>query len=67
MRANNPAETASTLKRLMDEGCSVFEAKQLIGQALEVELYDVVKKKNPFNKDRYSNNLRNLPLQPSEK
>ncbi len=66
MRANNPAETASTLKRLMDKGCSVFEAKQLIGQALAVELFDVIKKKNPF-KDRYSNNLRNLPLQPSEK
>jgi hypothetical protein len=51
----------------MDEGCSEFKAKQLIGQALAVELFDVIKKKNPFNKDRYSNNLRNLPLQPSEK
>jgi hypothetical protein len=40
MRANNPAETTSTLKRLMDKGCSEFEEKQLIGQALAVELYE---------------------------
>ena len=66
INANNPAETAVTLKRLMDQGCSEFEAKQYIGQALAVELFYAMKHKVPFNETRYINNLRNLPREPSE-
>jgi thioredoxin-related protein len=47
INANDPAGTAITLKRLMKEGYSEFEAKQLIGQVLAVELFDVMKKKIP--------------------
>jgi hypothetical protein len=67
IKANDPKETALTFKRLMDEGYSKFEAKQFIGQALSVELFDTVKKKIPFNEARYINNLRNLPAEPVEK
>jgi len=56
-----------TLKRLMSEGYSEFEAKQLIGQGLAVELFDVMKKKVPFNEARYSRNLKHLPKEPSDK
>jgi len=63
---NNPVETAITLKRLRDEGHSEFEAKQLIGQAVAVELFDIMKKKVPFNKVRYIKNLTNLPAEPVE-
>jgi len=66
IEANDPAETAITLKRLMDEGYSEFEAKQYIGQALAVELFYVMKRRVPFNEARYINNLRNLPKEPSE-
>jgi hypothetical protein len=61
--AKDPVETAITLKRLMNEGYSEFEAKQFIGQALAVELFDVMKNKVPFNEARY---LKNLPNEPVE-
>jgi hypothetical protein len=64
--ANEPFETAITLKRLMNEGYSEFEAKQFIGQALAVELFDVMKNKVPFNEARYVKNLKNLPNYPVE-
>lgn len=66
IKDNNPAETAITLKRLRDEGYSEFEAKQLIGQAIAVELFYIMKKKVPFNKMRYIKNLTNLPAEPVE-
>jgi len=67
INANDPVETAITLKRLMNEGYSEFEAKQLIGQALAIELFDVIKKKVPFNEARYIKNLNNLPKEPGDK
>jgi hypothetical protein len=45
INANDPVETSNTLKRLMDEGYSEFEAKQYIGKALTVELFYVMKHK----------------------
>jgi hypothetical protein len=66
IKDNNPVETAITLKRLRDEGYSEFEAKQLIGQAVAVELFCIMKKKVPFNKMRYIRNLTNLPAEPVE-
>ena len=66
IHADDPVETAITLKRLMDEGYSEFEAKQLIGQALAVELFYTMKKKVPYNEARYIRNLKNLPQEPSE-
>jgi hypothetical protein len=67
IRANDPAETVLTLKRLINEGYSEFEAKQLIGQALAVELFDAIKNKMPFNEARYIQNLKNLPAEPIDK
>jgi hypothetical protein len=51
----------------MNEGHSEFEAKQLIGQALALELFDVMKRKVPFNKTRYIKNLKNLSKEPGDK
>jgi len=65
--ANDPAETALTLKRFMNEGYSEFEEKQLIGQALAAELYYVMKSKIPFNELRVIKNLKNLPNEPVDK
>ena len=67
INSNDPVETALTLKRLVNEGHSEFEAKQLIGQALAIELFDVMKRKVPFNEARYIKNLRNLPKEPVDK
>jgi len=52
IEANDPAETALTLKRSINEGYSEFEEEQLIGQALVIELYYVMKSKIPFNELR---------------
>ncbi len=66
IKDNNPAETAITLKRLIEEGYSEFEAKQLMGQAVAVELFYIMKKNVPFNESRYLKNLKNLPREPYE-
>jgi hypothetical protein len=65
--ATDPAETAIAAKRLRDEGYSEFQAKQLIGQALAVELFDAMKNRKPFDNARYVTNLRNLPREPVDK
>jgi len=64
LEANDPPETALTLERLMNEGFSEFQAKQLVGQAVVVEVIDAVKNKKPYNETRYLKNLRNLPKEP---
>jgi len=66
VEANDPPETALTLERLMNEGFSEFQAKQLVGQALVVEVIDAVKNKKPYNETRYLKNLRNLPKEPED-
>ena len=66
INANDPPETASTLDRLVKQGYSDFQAKQLIGQAVVIEVIDALKNKRPYNEQRYINNLRNLPNEPRE-
>jgi len=66
VEANDPPETLKTFKRLKDQGFNDFEVKQLIGQCVAVEIYNVMKIKKPFDKERYIKNLNNLPKEPSE-
>jgi hypothetical protein len=66
IEANDPPETLITFKRLKDQGFSDFEVKQLIGQCVAVEIYNVMKFKKPFDKERYIKNLNNLPKEPFE-
>ena len=66
INANDPPETALTLERLVNEGYTDFQAKQLIGQAVVIEVIDAVKNKKPYNEERYLRNLRNLPKEPEE-
>ena len=65
INANDPAETALTLERLVNEGYSDFQAKQLIGQAVVIEVIDALKNKKPYNEQRYIKNLRDLPQRTS--
>ena len=64
MEEDNPPETNETYNRLIKEGYSNFEAKQLIGQCVAVELYNVLKHGKPFDEERYVNNLKQLPNKP---
>jgi len=66
MEENNPPETNKTYNRLIKEGYSDFETKQLIGQCVAVELYNVFKHKKPFDEKRYVRNLKQLPEKPVE-
>lgn len=66
MEENNPPETNETYNRLVKDGYSDFEAKQLIGQCVAVELYNVLKHGKPFDEERYIRNLKQLPQKPYE-
>jgi len=66
IKADDPPETALTLERLVKEGYSDFQARQLIGKAVVIEVIDALKNKKPYNEQRYIQNLRNLPAEPQE-
>jgi hypothetical protein len=50
----------------MAAGHSEREAKRLIGCVVSAEIYDVLKKKEPFNLERFVKGLDNLPAMPWE-
>jgi hypothetical protein len=66
IKNNDPPETDITFKRLKKEGFDDFTVKQLIGQCVAVEIFNVMKNQQPFDEQRFINNLRNLPKEPSE-
>ena len=64
LRDNEPPETRQTYERLLREGHSEEEAKDLLGTAIAAETYYILKKREPFNHDRYVKTLSNLPNLP---
>lgn len=64
LKENNPPETKKTLERLQNEGYNAFQAKQLIGQCVTVELFGVLKNGEEFDNERYTKNLEKLPKEP---
>lgn len=61
MTANDPSEINQTLERLMAEGFSEEEAKDLIGNVVVVEVFQVLKDGEPFDLNRYVAALNKLP------
>lgn len=66
IRDNDPPETALTLARLMQAGESRENAMRLIGCAMAVEIFEILKNNRPFDEPRYVENLRRLPELPFE-
>lgn len=66
LKSNNPPETKITYDRLRKEGFSDIETKQLIGQCVSVEIFEVLKSGKPYNNARYIKNLKELPKEPFE-
>jgi hypothetical protein len=66
IRDNDPPETKATFDRLRKQGLDDFQIRQLIGQCVLLEIYDVLKSRKPFNQDRYVKNLNKLPIEPKE-
>ena len=63
IRDNNPPETKQTLDRLISEGFSEKEAKQMIACVAVSEIYNVLQKKQEFDLTRYIAALNRLPQQ----
>ena len=66
LAANDPPETRQTLDRLLSEGHSEKDAKKLIGCVVVAEIFDVLKKGEPFNLERFIQALNALPTIPED-
>ena len=66
LQANDPPETRQTFNRLINEGYSEKEAKELIGCVVTSEIFDVLKKQEPFNSERFAEALNELPKLPQD-
>ena len=64
LRGNDPPQTQQTFKRLLEAGHSEAEAKRLIACVVSAEIFDVLKKNEPFNLDRFVRGLNYLPAMP---
>ena len=53
LRANDPPETGQTLDRLLREGYSRTESLELIAHVVASEIFDVLKKQETFNLERF--------------
>ena len=61
IKSLDPPETKETYDRLLEMGHSDVKAKELIGVVVSSEIFDIMKKKEPFNKERFIKALNNLP------
>ncbi len=66
LRTKNPPETRQTFDRLISEGYSVEDSKKLIGGVVVAEIFDVVKKRETFNPERFAKALQKLPKLPQD-
>jgi len=66
MKDNTPPITKITYDRLVSEGFTHEETMKLIGCAVSVELFEIMKNENVFNEERYTDNLKLLPELPWE-
>jgi len=66
LETNEPPETKLTFKRLTEQGISEEDTKLLIAQAVTVEIYNILKNKEEFDRERFVKNLKRLPKEPKE-
>jgi hypothetical protein len=64
LRNNDPPETKATFDRLKAKGFDDSQTRQMIGQCIAVELFDVMKFGKTYNNERYIKNLLALPKEP---
>lgn len=64
LKDNKPPETKQTYDRLVQSGISDADARIYIGQCVAVEIFNIMKHGKPFDAERYTRNLNNLPKQP---
>jgi len=64
LRDGTPPETQATLDRLLAAGHSRAEAIELIACVVSAEIFDVLKRGQPYQEQRYLAGLRALPRLP---
>ena len=58
IRRNDPPETKETFDRLVNEGYSESDAKQLIGSVVAAEIFGVLKHGRRFDEEKFVSALR---------
>ena len=66
LKENNPPELKQNLDRLINLGWTKDQAYQLVAQCVILEIFQVFKESEEFNRDRYIRNLHALPNEPRE-
>lgn len=66
LETNDPPQTYQTLERLVSEGYSIKAAKELIGNVVVAEVFEVLSEGKPFDLNRYVAALERLPEFPEE-
>lgn len=66
LRDNTPPETKKTYQRLLQEGFSDRQARELIGAVVSSEIFEVLKEQQPYNQERFIAALERLPKMPWE-
>jgi len=66
IRDDNPPETRKTYDRLISHGISDKAARNYIGEAVCVEVWDIMRNNKEFNLKRFLKNLKRLPNEPKE-
>lgn len=66
LRQLDPPDTKQTYDRLRAEGVSDEEAKRLLGCVVASEIFEVLKRGQPFDPVRYASALARLPRIPWE-
>ena len=64
---NDPPQTRQTYQRLIASGLEESEARRLIGCVVVSEVFDILKKGETFNLERFVAALARLPKLPWEK
>jgi hypothetical protein len=66
LRGENPPETKQTLERLLAEGHSPEDARRMLAAVVASEVFEVLKRKQPYDPARYVAALQRLPKLPGE-
>ena len=66
LRDQTPPEAKETYERLMAQGYSDREARELIAAVLSNEIFEMLKHKKPYHRERYAAALDRLPKLPWE-
>ena len=61
IEGNDPPETKQTLDRLINEGYTDNEARNLIGIVVASEIFEVLKQGRPFDQKKFVSALNALP------